>query len=112
MLGALEIRLSRDTVSNDTRNTITLEFLNLLRYSNFPQYKFKVKVGALVILLRNLSPSIGLYNSTRIRVRTIRARSIECIILLGPFTSNVKLISRIPIDSPLGGRNPIKFKRD
>ena len=54
------------------------EYLNTINMSSLPPHLLKLKVGAVVILLRNLSPSTGLCNGTRLRVTRINQRIIEC----------------------------------
>jgi len=88
------------------------EFLNSLSFPALTYHVFKVKVGAPVILLRNLNPRIGLYNGTRIRVQAVGTRTIQCVILSGPHANNVEYIPRIPIDSPVDERQTIDFIRE
>ncbi|CAN1761727.1 ATP-dependent DNA helicase PIF4, partial [Linum perenne] len=45
------------------------EFLNSMRIGNFPDHELKLKVGAPVILLRNIDQSTGLCNGTRLMVK-------------------------------------------
>lgn len=112
MPGDVEIRLLRDSVKDDDQDHFSPKYLNSLKYPNFPAYKLKLKVGAPIILLYNLSTAIGLYNRIRMRIRAIRTRTLEYVILTRPFTSNVEIILRIPIDLPSQGANAIAFKRD
>ena len=57
--------LSIDTVESDTdaeAAAYPLEFLNSLIFSGMPPHKLSLKVGAVVVLLRNLSLQDGLCN--------------------------------------------------
>ena len=66
--------------------TYATEYLNTVNLSNLPPHELKLKIGAPVILLRNLSPSTGLCNETRLHVVHISQRVIECEILGGGTT--------------------------
>ena len=74
-----------------------IEYLNTVNLSNLPPHELKLKIGAIVILLRNLSPSIGLCNETRLRVIRISQRVIECEILGGKYAGNMVMIPRISL---------------
>ena len=52
-------------VNNDEATNYPTEFLNSLSPPGFPPYLLRLKVGAPVILLRNLSPP-ELVNGTRL----------------------------------------------
>jgi len=50
----------------EVENTYPSEFLNTLEVSGIPSHKLLFKIGAPVMLLRNLDPSAGLCNGTRL----------------------------------------------
>uniref|UniRef100_A0A0L8GVN7 DNA helicase Pif1-like 2B domain-containing protein n=1 Tax=Octopus bimaculoides TaxID=37653 RepID=A0A0L8GVN7_OCTBM len=69
---ALQMYLRTDSVScnkEEEFQNYPLEFINSLTPSSMPPYRLNFKVGALVILLRNLSISQGLCNGTRMNVQ-------------------------------------------
>ena len=74
-----------------------IEYLNTVNLSNLPPHKLKLKIGATVILLRNLSPSIELCNETRLHITRINQRIVECEILGDKYTDNMIMIPRIPL---------------
>ena len=87
------------------------EYLNTINMSSLPPHLLKLKVGAAVILLRNLSPSTGLCNGTRLRVVWISQRVIECEILAGKHAGNMVFIPRIPLASSSTTDLPFDFQR-
>jgi hypothetical protein len=52
--------------------------------SGYPPHRLRLKVGAIVILLKNWSLAEGLCNGTRLRVDNCYEHSIRCTILTGP----------------------------
>jgi hypothetical protein len=78
---------SADSISKCTDTCIDadilylVEYLNSLSANNFPTHKLKLKIGAPVMLLRNLNQSIGLCNGTRLIVTNLGQSIIEAIII-------------------------------
>ena len=61
-----------DKVMNDEDAEIyIIEYLNMINLSNLPSHELKLKIGASVILLRNLILSIELCNRTRLHIARI-----------------------------------------
>ena len=60
--------LSTDSVAEDLHNTYPTDFLNSISLSGMPPHSVRLKVGAPVILLRNLraGPGNGLRNGTQL----------------------------------------------
>jgi len=69
-----------------------VEYLQSLNCSGLPPFGLILKVGSPVMLLRNLYPTKGLCNSTRMIVTILGFRCIEVQILGGDFHSTKKLI--------------------
>ncbi|GJS85835.1 DNA helicase [Tanacetum coccineum] len=59
------------------------EYLNLLNFAGFPPHRLELKVGAPIILLRNLNISGGLCNGTRLIVTQLLNKVIEARIITG-----------------------------
>jgi ATP-dependent DNA helicase PIF1 len=61
--------LSADSAEDtEVANTYPSEFLNTLEVSGMPSHKLVLKIGAPVIMLRNLDPLVGLCNGMRLIV--------------------------------------------
>ncbi|XP_028101779.1 uncharacterized protein LOC114301074 [Camellia sinensis] len=60
---------SFDKVENDTQILYQQEFLNSISPGGMPPHALHLKVGAPIMLLRNLDPSSGLCNGTRLLLR-------------------------------------------
>ncbi len=89
-----------------------MEYLNSLTASGLPLSKLALKIGCPAMLLRNLDPSKGLCNGTRMIVRDIRNRVIKCEIVSGDerFAGKIVLIPRITLE-PSAENLPIPLKR-
>jgi hypothetical protein len=59
---------SIDSVSTEDEQTFGEEYLNSLDVNGVPPHKLRLKVGAPIILLRNINPIQGLCNGTRLQV--------------------------------------------
>ncbi|GFV11834.1 ATP-dependent DNA helicase [Trichonephila clavipes] len=83
-------RWSYDTTS------YPVEFLNSLDLSGVPSHKLELKVGVLVLLMRNLdAPRIC--NGTRLRITELGRHIVNATILTGEAKGDNVLIPRIPI---------------
>lgn len=65
------------------RDSIPLEYLNSLTPSGMPRHKIVLKVGAVVMLLRNMDKNRGLTNSTRLIVRHLSDHILHCDVITG-----------------------------
>ena len=70
--------------------------------SSLPPSKLSLKVGAPVILLRNLYPKEGLCNGTRIVITRLGRRYIKAQMLSGSFYGQLQLIPYIKLTSTDG----------
>ena len=71
---------------NGTAPVISPELLHTLDFTSIPPVRLHLKVRAPVILLRNLQPEKGLYNSTRLVITRLNYNVLEGRILTGDFT--------------------------
>ncbi|XP_061379262.1 uncharacterized protein LOC133319319 [Danaus plexippus] len=99
---------SVDTVMNqdDVINYPT-EFLNSLELPGLPPHNLQLKVGSVVIMLRNINQP-RLCNGTRLAVKRLMNNVIEATIIKGKYKGEDVLIPRIPM-IPMD--LPFDFKR-
>ncbi|GBN03199.1 hypothetical protein AVEN_136525-1, partial [Araneus ventricosus] len=96
-------------MSEDPQDQLTFpeEFLNSLTPTGLPPYELKLKIGCIVMMLRNLAPSKGLCNGTRLIITKLQQNIIQAKSIDGTQTF---LIPRIPL-IPSQTNMPFKFKR-
>lgn len=82
--GDLKIYHSDDSTVADTNNNhYSKETLNSVTISGLPPHELRLKTGMPVMLLRNLNPLNGLCNGTRLIIKKMQPRVIECVISTG-----------------------------
>jgi ATP-dependent exoDNAse (exonuclease V) alpha subunit len=72
---------SADSVTDKENEYLPTEFLHSLDPSGFPLHKLELKKGAPLMLLRNLNPTLGLYNGTRLILVNSTTKVLQCRIL-------------------------------
>jgi len=106
---------SSDCVIEDEENEVnnlSTEFLNSITPGGLPLHKLDLKVGAPIILLRNIDSKNGLCIGTRLSVTYLGDRCIEAEIISGSpqFLGNRVIIPRIKL-IPSDSLVPFKFQR-
>ncbi|GJT77618.1 DNA helicase [Tanacetum coccineum] len=74
-----------------------IEHLNTFKLSGFPPHQLELKVGAPVMLLRDVNIADGLCNDTRMIVRQLMTKLIEVQIITGTKVGEKVFILRIPL---------------
>jgi len=91
--------------------TYSSEFLRSLKIYSLPPGELKLKVGVPIILLRNLNPSEGLCNGTRLIVRGLQSRVIDAEIITGSYIGKRVFIPRITLSPSENISLPFTLKR-
>nr|GEV97514.1 ATP-dependent DNA helicase PIF1-like [Tanacetum cinerariifolium] len=86
------------------------EYLNSLNFPELPPYRMQLKVGAPIILLRNLNLTDGLCNGTRMIVTQLLNKVIEARIITGTRISEKVFLPRISLINR-DFQMPFLFKR-
>jgi hypothetical protein len=100
-----------DTDNENTRLQYQNEYLSTLTPSGFPPATLQLKVGCIVMLLRNLCISNGLCNGIRLVVRRIQRYVLHCEILTGDRKGDIVHIPRIITSSKNDPNMPFVLKR-
>ncbi len=104
---------SIDTISSydqEEINYFPLEFLNSLNPSGMPPHKLLLKVGSVVMLLRNLNQKKGLCNGTRMIIKRLLNNSIEVEIITGKSKGDIHFLPRIGLLTD-GENLPFELRR-
>ncbi|CAF3635418.1 unnamed protein product [Rotaria socialis] len=96
---------------HDLQVNIPVEFLNTLNPPGLAPYKLNLKVGCIVMLLRNLSVNKGLCNGTRMILRAFRQNVLQLEIITGALSEIVHFIPRISLDTSNDLALPFNFAR-
>ena len=107
---AMEYR-SIDTMDDEGSHALyPVEFLNTLSVTGIPPHILRLRVGSIVLLLRNLNLKRGLCNGVRMVVRKMEQHVLEVELLTGPFAGSREYIPRIE-HRPALSQMPINFVR-
>jgi ATP-dependent DNA helicase PIF1 len=87
------------------------EYLHSLVITGIPLHRTELKIGCPIILLRNLQPSIGLCNGTRLIVTATRPHVIRATIITGQHHGVEVFLPRISLDSPNTLSLPFTLRR-
>ncbi|XP_060846393.1 ATP-dependent DNA helicase PIF1-like [Rhopalosiphum padi] len=88
------------------------EFLNSLELNGLPPFRLTLRVGAVVMLLRNLDPKRTLCNGTRLVVTELRRHNFKARVLSGNVDAQEDVvIPAIPMTSGSGDDVPFEMRR-
>ncbi|CAI0625775.1 unnamed protein product [Linum tenue] len=98
--GLIRSYYSSDSMQRDAEvpesfdETYPIEFLNKLTFNGVPDHEIKLKVATPIMLLRNLNPSDGLCNGTRIMITELGENIIKGNIMGGAFDEKPVIVPR------------------
>jgi len=97
--------LSSDSLVSEDKDDVDdypQELLNSLTPSGTAPHKLCLKVGAIIMLLRNLNTDRGLCNGTRMVVTEMREHVIDAKVITGTAAGNTVFIPRIDLETDSG----------
>ncbi|KAH0710191.1 hypothetical protein KY284_011618 [Solanum tuberosum] len=109
--GESKIFNSFDSTEDDTNNYYQEEYLNTLTANGLPPHRLELKENAPIMLLRNLDPSSGLCNGTRMICRGFSQNVLQAEISSGHSATNHVFLPRIQLSPPENEGYPFKFIR-
>ena len=89
--------LEDDGLSDEERENYPLEYLTSLTPSGMPPHKLSLKVGAVIMLLRNIDTNGGLTNGTRLSVKRLYHNYLDVKVLTGSSTGKRVYIPRMSL---------------
>ncbi|EOA32029.1 hypothetical protein CARUB_v10015273mg [Capsella rubella] len=89
---------------------ITPDFLNSIKLSGLPHHALRLKIGAPVMLLRNIDPKGGLCNGTRLQITQMANRVVEAKVITGDRIGDIVLIPQVVV-TPSDTKLPFKMRR-
>lgn len=92
---------TNESEESEMQNLIPVEFMNSLTPDGLPPNKLTLKIGAVVMLLRNMNLSQGLCNGTRLAITKMMNHSLCARIISGRFVGEMILLQRINLSSSL-----------
>ncbi|XP_065642498.1 ATP-dependent DNA helicase PIF1-like [Hydra vulgaris] len=113
LLGEVKINLSADQIDTDDlneRNNFPVEFLNSLTPTGMPTLCLKLKIGCVIMLLRNLYLKARLCYGIRLKVCALQNNYIDAEVLTGVSGGKRVFVPRIQL-APTDSNLPLVLKR-
>ena len=93
------------------QNLYPIEFLNNQNPTGLPPHQLKLKVNTPVMLFRNLNPSQGLLNGTRLLIKTLGRRVIQAKIMTSTHAGHIVFIPRTALTTTKDCHLPFTLTR-
>lgn len=90
---------------------VTPDILNGFNFPGFPKHKLKLKIGASVMLLRNLNLADGLCNGTWLVITDFGANALHCGVITGESKGTNISLPKIKLHHEGSEGCPIPFYR-
>ncbi|XP_051150021.1 uncharacterized protein LOC127264505 [Andrographis paniculata] len=97
MFGEPIVLIARDVTKDPSQQAHYEDYLNTLTPNGMPPHRLVLKTGAPIMLLRNLDPTNGLSNGTRLVCKQITRNLLQAEIATGPQKGTLCFIPRIPL---------------
>ncbi|XP_074304621.1 uncharacterized protein LOC141639372 [Silene latifolia] len=102
---------SFDEAIDITTEQYPIELMNTLNPGRLPPHHLVLKKNSPIILLRNLDPTFGLCNGTRLICKAFSRNIIDAKIVVGHHKGERVFIPRIPLQPSPADKFPFNFKR-
>ncbi|KAG7955672.1 hypothetical protein I3843_11G084800 [Carya illinoinensis] len=109
--GELKRYYSFDEVIDVSEQSVMEDFLNTLTPNGLPPHELLLKINCSIMLLRNINPSEGLCNRTRLICRAFDRNVIDAEIAIGHHNGKRVFIPRIPFLPNVDENSGFPFKR-
>ncbi|XP_074377235.1 uncharacterized protein LOC141718753 [Apium graveolens] len=87
-------------MDEDLNVAFPVEYLNSLNVTGMPPHDLKLKVGVVVMLMRNLNQTLGMCNGTRMIVTKCLKFCVECEVICSSFVGTKHFIPRMDTKMP------------
>jgi hypothetical protein len=108
---ALVELLSQDLSMRQPDWNPSLRLLHKLNPTGMPPHRLRIKVGCVVMLLRDLNTSSQLSKSQHLRVLRVENERLECLVLDGQLEGTKSFLTRVPFFAKYKNQDQHLFRR-